>query len=178
MRIISGVHGGIRLNPPKNLPVRPTTDLSKEALFNILQNRFDFSELAVLDLFAGTGNISYEFVSRGCTSITAVDMHGGCCKYIAEIALKLKMEGLTISKADVFSYLKHYTATYDIIFADPPYNMPRITEIPELVFGNNLLNAGGWLIIEHPSMLNLSNHVRFVEARRYGQSSFSIFANE
>lgn len=176
MRIISGKHGGIRLAPPKNLPVRPTTDLSKEALFNILQNRFELSELSVLDLFAGTGNISFEFASRGCTDITAIDAHFGCCKFIADTATKLNMEGLNVQKADVFKYLGFITQPFDLIFADPPYDLSRIPELPDLVFNKQLINAGGWLIIEHASFTRLGNHPNFVEVRRYGQSSFSIFA--
>lgn len=176
MRIISGKHGGIRLSPPKNLPVRPTTDLSKEALFNILQNKFVISELTVLDLFAGTGNISFEFASRGCENITAVDVNFGCCKFITETATKLKIEGLSIQKADVFKYLGFITQPFDLIFADPPYELNRIPEIPDLVFKKNLLKEDGWLIVEHASFLKLNNHPNFIEVRRYGQTSFSIFA--
>lgn len=175
MRIISGTHGGIRLMAPNNLPVRPTTDLAKEALFNILQNRFDFSEISCLDLFSGTGNIAYELISRGCEDVTAVDQHSGCCKFIEATAIKLKMEGLNVIRANVFKFLTSDPGSYDLIFADPPYDLASIPDISTLVFSNNLLKPGGCLVVEHASQLKLNEQPHFKEVRKYGQSTFSIF---
>lgn len=160
---------------PSRLPVRPTTDLAKESLFNILSNSFDMEEISVLDLFSGTGNIAYEFTSRGCPQVLSVDVNGACCKFIQETIHKLKMDGMNVIKADVFKYLKQGFGTYDIIFADPPYDHPRIAELPALVAESNLLKEGGWFIMEHPSFQHYDNLPNFKEQRKYGQSSFSFF---
>ncbi|RCH56126.1 16S rRNA (guanine(966)-N(2))-methyltransferase RsmD [Mucilaginibacter hurinus] len=175
MRIIGGTLRGLRLNPPTNLPVRPTTDLAKEALFNILQNRVQLEGINVLDLFSGTGNISFEFASRGALLVTAVDRNQGGINYVNDTARKHKLENIKTFKADVFKYLEMETPTYDIIFADPPYDLNRIPEIPKLVFEKSLLSPGGLLIVEHQSMQNLSNHPAYTEQRKYGHSSFSFF---
>jgi 16S rRNA (guanine966-N2)-methyltransferase len=176
MRIVSGRYKGIRINPPNNLPVRPTTDLSKEALFNILVNHFDLSSVKVLDLFAGTGNISYEFASRGAEDITAVDLNYRCIAFIKETAARLEMQGLKIIKASVFKFLETCREQFDIIFADPPYDMPDISTIPNLVFEKGLLAGEGWLIIEHSSLIRLEHLPYYRESRKYGQSTFSIFS--
>jgi 16S rRNA (guanine966-N2)-methyltransferase len=175
MRIISGKLKGIRINPPRNLPVRPTTDLSKEALFNILQHMVDFDETSVLDLFAGTGNMTYEFASRGCPQVTAVDAHFNCARFIKETAASLKLEGVNVMKSDVFKFLEIENEQYDLIFADPPYDLPRLTEIPGIVFQKGLLKAGGMLIVEHPALRKLDNLPNFDQQRTYGQSAFSFF---
>jgi len=176
MRIIGGTLRGIRLNPPKNLPVRPTTDLAKEALFNILQNQIELENIRVLDLFSGTGNISLEFASRGAAMVTTVDRNLGGINYIKDTARKYGLENIKTFKADVFKYLDVETEQYDVIFADPPYDLNRIPEIPKLVFEKNLLLPGGLLIVEHQSMQNLSNHPSFTEMRKYGHSGFSFFS--
>lgn len=175
MRIIGGTLKGLRLNPPTNLPVRPTTDLAKEALFNILQNWVELEGIKVLDLFSGTGNISFEFASRGAALVTAVDRNQGGISYVKDTARKHKLENIKTFKADVFKYLELETDTYDIIFADPPYDLNRIPDIPKIVFEKNLLTPDGLLIVEHQSMQNLSNHPAFAEQRKYGHSSFSFF---
>jgi 16S rRNA (guanine(966)-N(2))-methyltransferase RsmD len=177
MRIIGGVLRGLRLNPPKNLPVRPTTDLAKEALFNILQNQIEFDHIAVLDLFAGTGNISFEFASRGAKQVVAVDRSIHCLNYIKDTARQHQLTQIKTFKADIFKYLELETDQYDLIFADPPYDMNHIPEIPKIIFEKNLLSPDGVLIVEHQSMQNLSNHPAFVEQRKYGHSSFSFFKN-
>lgn len=176
MRIISGIHKGRRLIAPKKLPVRPTTDMAKESLFNILRNRYQFSSLKVLDLFAGTGNISYEFASRGAEAITAVDAHSGCVKYINETASTLEMPIETL-KSDVYDFLGRETAAYDLIFADPPYDFEdtQFIKIVELVFDRNLLKAEGSLILEHSKHTDLQNIRNFKELRKYGGSAFSFF---
>ena len=179
MRIISGSHKGRRILAPKKLPVRPTTDMSKESLFNILRNRYTFSQIRVLDLFSGTGNISYEFASRGTPQITAVDAHAGCSKFIQETATTLEMP-IEVIKSDVYGYLQRETAQYDIIFADPPYDFEesQFLKIIELVFENNLLTEEGSLIIEHSKHTDLQNNRNFNEIRKYGGSAFSFFKNE
>ena len=176
MRIISGKYKGKRLVAPKKLPVRPTTDFAKEALFNILHNKIDFDEVSLLDLFSGTGNISFEFASRGTDEITSVDAHYGCVKYINQISEELDFSIKTV-KTDVFKYLKTTPFTFDVIFADPPYQIKQ-EEFELLVtttFKRNLLNPEGFLIIEHSKHTDLSDTAHFVEARRYGGSVFSFF---
>jgi 16S rRNA (guanine966-N2)-methyltransferase len=177
MRIIGGVLKGLRLNPPKNLPVRPTTDLAKEALFNILQNQIEFDNIKVLDLFCGTGNITYEFASRGAQQVISVDRSIHCINYIKDTSRQHGLTQIKTFKADIFKYLQLETEQYDLIFADPPYDMNHIPEIPKIVFDKGLLSPDGLLIVEHQSMQNLSNHPAFVEQRKYGHSSFSFFKN-
>ncbi len=177
MRIIGGKLKGIRLNPPKNLPVRPTTDMAKEALFNILQNQMDFEGLQVLDLFSGTGNISLEFASRGAIAITSVDKAFGCYNHLKNQSQELQLANIKPIKSDVFKFLNQDDDQYDLIFADPPYDLNRIPDIASIVFEKDLLKEKGMLIIEHQSMQNLSNHPNFKEKRKYGYSSFSFFIN-
>jgi len=177
MRIIGGTLKGLRLSPPKDLPVRPTTDLAKEALFNILQNQIEFEGLKVLDLFCGTGNISLEFASREAEKVISVDRSIHCVNYVKDAARQHRLEQIKTYKADVFKFLEMETEKFDLVFADPPYDLNRIPEIPKVVFEKELLSPGGLLIVEHQSMQNLSNHPAFVEQRKYGHSSFSFFKN-
>ena len=177
MRIIGGKLKGLRLNPPSKLPVRPTTDSAKEALFNILYNQFDFDTIRVLDLFSGTGNISLEFASRGVLSVTSVDRDFGCYQYLKNTALQHSLETIQPNKADVFKFLELETEKYDLIFADPPYDLPQMNIIAPTIFKLNILQPGGYLIIEHPSMKKLDNDPHFLEQRKYGSSSFSFFGN-
>jgi 16S rRNA (guanine966-N2)-methyltransferase len=175
MRIIGGKLKGLKFYPPKNLPVRPTTDIAKEALFNILQHQIDFDFIKVLDLFSGTGNISLEFASRNAVSVTSVDKDFGCYNYLKKLAEEQKTNNLKAIKADVFKFLNDETEKFDLIFADPPYDLNRIPEIATLVFEKELLNEDGILIIEHQSMQDLSNHPNFTDKRVYGYSGFSFF---
>lgn len=175
MRIIGGRLKGLRLNPPNNLPVRPTTDLAKEALFNILNNLLDFEGLKVLDLFSGTGNIAMEFASRNAEKVVAVDRAVQCVYYLKDTAAKHQLSEITTFKADVFKFLQVETEQYDLIFADPPYDLDKIPKIPNAVFSCNLLVPGGLLIIEHPSYQNLSSRPNFSEKRIYGNTAFSFF---
>ncbi|NER17642.1 16S rRNA (guanine(966)-N(2))-methyltransferase RsmD [Spongiivirga citrea] len=179
MRIISGKYKGKRLTAPSKLPVRPTTDMAKEALFNILNNRFYFSELRVLDLFAGTGNISFEFGSRGAEQITAVDSYYGCVKYIDKTASELELPIQAI-KSDVFSYLEKVPTKSNLIFADPPYDFSKeqFERIVTLVFENDLLEEDGVLIVEHSKHTDLSQNAFLQEARKYGGSVFSFFEKQ
>ncbi len=176
MRIISGRYKSKRILAPKKLPVRPTTDMAKEALFNILNNRYYFADISVIDLFAGTGNISYEFASRGTEDITAVDIDTGCIRFIAGISEEMKL-GITTFKSDVFDYLEKSAAQADIIFADPFYDMDEadFEKMVRLVFERNLLLENGTLIIEHTSRIDLSQLDHFSEKRKYGGSAFSFF---
>ena len=178
MRIISGIYKSRKIVAPKNLPVRPTTDMAKESLFNILNNLFYFNELIVLDLFAGTGNISYEFASRGVGQITCVDQDFGCIKFINQTAQTFKMPIQTI-KSDAFKYLEKATQQANIIFADPPYDLPdtEFEKIPELVFQNKLLYHEGLLIVEHSKHTNLSQLKHFSYSKSYGGNMFSFFEN-
>ncbi len=176
MRIISGKYKGKRLQAPKKLPVRPTTDMAKEGLFNILNNQYNFSQVTVLDLFSGTGNISYEFASRGAKNCTAVDAHYSCVGYIKSIAKDLDLPIDTI-KSDVYSYLEKVKHKSDIIFADPPYDFDesQFLKIADLVFKNELLNSGGVLIIEHSKHTSIDKASNFSYYRKYGGSVFSFF---
>ena len=175
MRIIGGRLKGIRFNAPESLPVRPTTDMAKEALFNILYNTYDFDNCDVLDLFCGTGNISFEFASRGARHVTAVDKHSGCIYWVKSVIEKHTLDEIDVEKADVFKFLSSHKKSYQIIFADPPYDLPTIPRIPELVMEHNLLTDNGVLIVEHPSLLKLNSQSGYTETRRYGNSSFSFF---
>ena len=175
MRIISGEYKGRRLHPPKTLPVRPTTDMAKEALFNLLSNHFDFDDIKVMDLFTGTGSISFEFASRGCNDVTSVDKNYRCLKFIKETSVLLNTDAIKPLQRNVFHFLESLVDCFDIIFADPPYDLPGIENLPDLIFDNNLIKDGGWLILEHPSQYDFSEHTCFVQLRRYGMVHFSIF---
>ena len=179
MRIISGKYKGRRISPPKGLPVRPTTDMSKEALFNVLNNHFNFDGLKVLDLFAGTGNISYEFASRGSKPITAVDGDFGCVKFIKQTATEYDFN-IAATKSDVFKFLERNNASYDIIFADPPYNLDQATfeKIVLLIFERNSLNEDGMMVIEHSKYTKLDHLIHFSFKKSYGGSIFSFFEIE
>ncbi|ALJ03956.1 16S rRNA (guanine(966)-N(2))-methyltransferase RsmD [Pseudalgibacter alginicilyticus] len=178
MRIISGIYKSRKIVAPKNLPVRPTTDMAKESLFNILNNQFYFDEISVLDLFAGTGNISYEFASRGTEQITSIDQDFGCVKFINQTAEAFKMPIQTV-KSNVFKYLEKTNQPANIIFADPPYNfsIEEFAKIPELVFKNNLLLEAGLLIVEHSKHTDLSNLHNYSYSKSYGGNMFSFFEN-
>lgn len=176
MRIISGKFKGRRLKAPKNLPVRPTTDMAKESLFNIINNLYYFDGISVLDLFSGTGNISYEFASRGTTSITAVDANYNCIKYINNTSKELDLP-INTFKSDVYKFLEKTTLKADVIFADPPYNfeVDEFLKIANLVFERGLLQEDGVLIIEHSKHTDLSNHTNHSYQKRYGGNVFSFF---
>ena len=176
MRIISGKYKGRRISPPKNLPVRPTTDMSKEALFNVLNNYFDFEGLKVLDLFSGTGNISYEFASRGSNNITSVDADFGCVKFIKQTASEYDFDIAAI-KSDVFGFIDKCKSSYDIIFADPPYALDQKTfnKIVISIFEKELLNEDGMMVIEHSKYTKLDELINFSFKKIYGGSIFSFF---
>lgn len=176
MRIISGKYKSRRLKAPKNLPVRPTTDMAKESLFNIINNNYYFDGISVIDLFAGTGNISYEFASRGTKNIYAIDAHFGCIKYIYNTAKELDLP-INTYKSDVYKFLEKTSLQADIIFADPPYDFEeeQFLKIVDLVFTKKLLNEEGVLIVEHSKHTDLSAHEFHSYDKRYGGNVFSFF---
>ncbi len=175
MRIIGGKNQRRQIIAPGKLPVRPTTDMAKEALFNILNNHFDFEEIDVLDLFAGTGNISYEFASRGAKDIISVDINNHCIQFIRQTVEKLDFSNVKSVRDDVFHFLGICRQSFDIVFADPPYKMSRIKEIPGRVFDTSILKPGGWLVIEHSEDVKFNEHPLFFECRKYGKVRFSFF---
>jgi 16S rRNA (guanine966-N2)-methyltransferase len=174
VRIIGGLHSGKTIQVSKGMDVRPTTDFAKEGLFNILNNKIDFENLEVLDLFSGTGNIAFEFASRG-AKVTCVDKNFECTKFISDTAKKLNLN-INILKGDVFKFLKIHVQKYDLIFADPPFLLENIPEIHELVLQSNLVKENGWLIIEHGPTTKLTGLSSFFEQRKYGNVNFSFFA--
>lgn len=168
---------GVRLTAPKDLPVRPTTDMAKESLFNIISPRFDWEETSCLDLFSGTGNIALELSSRGASEVLAVDRNMKCCKFIDSVKEKYRLSQLEVLHSDVFKYLESSKGVFDLIFADPPYDMPNLYRIPELVFRQNMLSAEGMLVLEHASHVQLDQVPYYKESRIYGSSAFSFFQN-
>ncbi len=177
MRIIGGKLRGRRFDPPADKwPTRPTTDISKEALFNILNNRLDFEDTRFLDLFGGTGNHSYEFISRGCTDVTYVDKFPGCVNFVRKTAQHLKIEDcIKIMHMDVFKFMDYSKAQYDYIFAGPPYDLPTLDTIPGLIFEKNLLAEDGLFVLEHNPYHDFTNDPRLVDVRSYGKTIFSFF---
>lgn len=177
MRIIAGRFKGYRFTPPaKNWPTRPTTDISKEGLYNILQNIIDFEEIRFLDLFGGTGNHCYECISRGCKDATYVDKFGGAVSFVKTMSRKLEIEKeLRIFKMDVFRYIRKCDEQFDYIFAGPPYPLKTIDRIPDLIIENNLLSPEGILVLEHNPNVVLDDHPHLFKQRNYGQTIFSFF---
>jgi 16S rRNA (guanine(966)-N(2))-methyltransferase RsmD len=176
LRIISGKHKKRVIRPPKGMKERPTTDRAKEGLFNILQNRFDLDEVKVLDLFAGTGSISFEFCSRGEARVTAVERDRKLSSFIVRTAMELGMERLNVENKDVLRYLDNCQKSYDLIFADPPYREEMLyNKVLERIKELKLLNEGGLLILEHDERMDLSDREAFQEARSFGGSRFSFF---
>ena len=175
MRIISGYHKGRTIRAPKNLPVRPTTDMAKEGLFNILNNLVDFDDLNVLDLFCGTGNISFEFASRGAESITCVDASSKCAGFVKSTFAELKFESGTVIKADALRFTETAKTKWNLIFADPPYDYGDYSSLVESILTNNLLAEEGILIVEHPAEIDLSAFPAHTQTRKYGRVHFSFF---
>jgi 16S rRNA (guanine(966)-N(2))-methyltransferase RsmD len=178
MRIVSGIYRGRRLTPPVNLPVRPTTDFAKEGLFNVLNNLVDFESLRVLDLFTGTGSIAFEFLSRGAIEVTAIDSNNRCVEFIKKTAETFGATNIKAVKSNSFVFIKHMVSTYDLIFADPPYDLERIESIPDLVFASDLLSQEGMLILEHSDRYKFEKHVNFASHRQYGSVNFSFFTRK
>lgn len=179
MRIIGGEMGGRRLNPPAKMPyTRPTTDLAKEGLFNIIQNTLEIESLKTLDLFGGTGSISFELASRGASDITIVEKDSSMIEFIKKTADQLKLENFKVIKMDVFRFMDQCSEQFDFIFAGPPYALSNIDELPVKVMEKKLLTPGGWFVLEHTPRNNYSTYPRFEKARNYGTTIFSIFVNK
>ncbi|MFT4665869.1 MAG: 16S rRNA (guanine966-N2)-methyltransferase [Polaribacter sp.] len=177
MRIIGGAFKGRKFTPPaKNWPTRPTTDFAKEGLFNILLNRIDLEDIKMLDLFGGTGNHCYECISRGCTDATYVDKHRACVQFVTKTAQTLQIEDrIKIMQADVFKFLQRSNQQYDYIFADPPFDLPKVEMIPDLIFEKGLLKEDGLFVLEHGPNKGFEKHERYESERSYGKIVFSFF---
>lgn len=177
MRIVSGVCRGRIINPPKNFSARPTTDFAKENLFNVLANRYDFEDISVLDFFSGTGSISFEFASRGAKRVVSIEQSHIHQPFIAKCAKELKLDQIVSIKTNVFVYLKSCSEKFDIIFADPPYDLDGIDVLPDTIFSKNILTEDGIFIFEHSKLKDYSTHPNFFEHRVYGSVNFSFFKN-
>ena len=176
MRIVGGDYKGRRIAVPSNFPSRPTTDFAKEGLFNVLENQFDLSDLEVLDLCSGTGNISLEFLSRGVKEVTAVDSHTNCLKFVQKNASSIGIiNKITTVKSDLISFVLNTNHTFDIVFADPPFNYDKYNQIVQTVFERNLLNENGILILEHSKQKSFESEPKFSFFRNYGNVTFSFF---
>ncbi len=178
MRIIAGTLRGRRLNPPQNLPVRPTTDMARESLFNILNNYVDYEECSVMDLFAGTGAVSMEFVSRGAREVTSIDINVQCTDFIKQSVAQFGVKNLHVVRADVFDLLKRANRKFDIVFADPPYALEGLPTLPDIVFDREVLTDDGIFILEHPGEFSFEEHPHFWQHRSYGKVNFTFFANK
>ncbi|MBI3140033.1 MAG: RsmD family RNA methyltransferase [Sphingobacteriales bacterium] len=176
MRIIGGEHGGRKFNPPSNMPyTRPTTDIAKEGLFNVLQHNLDFEELKTLDLFGGTGSISYELASRGVPDLTIVEKDTAMYEFIKKTAAALRLENFKVVKMDVFKFMQQCTERFDFIFAGPPYALATIDDLPRLVFEKQLLRKDGWFVLEHTPRNDYKTYPFFKTERNYGTTVFSTF---
>ena len=175
MRIITGQFKGRHFDIPRTFKARPTTDFAKENIFNVLNGYIDFDGITALDLFAGTGSISLELVSRGCKEVVSVEKDRDHARFIAECMRKIKVESNILIRGDVFRFLKTCHQKFDLIFADPPYALPELGTIPDLIFEYNLLSTDGIFVFEHGKNNDFSNNPHFVEHRSYGSVNFSIF---
>lgn len=175
MRIVSGKFRGRRLTPPTNITARPTTDFAKESLFNVLGNYIDMEGATILDLFSGTGSISFECISRGCMHANSVEMSENHIAFIKKTAATLKIDNLRVFRSDVFRFLDVNNEMYDLIFADPPYQLPDIADIPDRIFAKKRLRDGGVFVLEHGKNNSFDTHPHFAEHRNYGNVHFSFF---
>ena len=179
MRIISGIHGGRKISPPAKMPyTRPTTDIAKEGLFNILENNLDIEDLKTLDLFGGTGCISYELASRGATDLTIIEKDNSMFDFIKRTSALLNFEHFKVLKSDVFKYMENCQETFDLIFAGPPYALTNIDDLPRFVFEKKLLNPGGWFVLEHTPRNDYKKTPHYRTERNYGTTIFSIFIQD
>jgi 16S rRNA (guanine966-N2)-methyltransferase len=176
MRIIGGEHGGRKFNPPNKMPyTRPTTDIAKEGLFNVIQHSLDIEQLKTLDLFGGTGNISYELASRGAKDLTIVEKDVAMYEFIKKTSTQLHLENLRIIKMDVFRFIEQCTEKFDFIFAGPPYALTNIDDLPKRIFDKQLMNTNGWFVLEHTPRNDYTNFPFYKTGKNYGTTVFSIF---
>ena len=173
MRIVTGLYKGRHFDVPRTFKARPTTDFAKENIFNVMMGSIDFEGTAALDLFAGTGSISLELLSRGCSEVVSVEMDRDHARFIGQCIDKIGAQGHTLIKGDAFRFLKSCKKQFDFIFADPPYALTNIDTIPDLALP--LLKEGGILVLEHGKHNDFSQHPRFIEHRCYGSVNFSLF---
>ncbi len=179
MRIIGGEHGGRKFNPPNKMPyTRPTTDIAKEGLFNVLQNNLDFEEIKSLDLFGGTGSISYELASRGVSNLTIVEKDLKMYEFIKKTAETLRIENINIIKMDVFKFIDNFAEQYDFIFAGPPYALTNIDDLPKKIFEKKLLKKNGWFVLEHTPRNNYKLFPFYKTERNYGTTVFTTFIED
>jgi 16S rRNA (guanine966-N2)-methyltransferase len=178
MRIISGTHKGRVVRPGKFFKDRPTTDIAKESLFNILNNQYSIEESNVLDLFTGSGSISYEFASRGASSVLSVDANYKYVEFIKSTARDFSFDNIIAVRSDVFRFVKGVKQQFDFIFADPPFGLNVLDQIPDLIFEHKILTDDGLFILEHPQEFNFSKHPNFKELRKYGRVNFSFFTDK
>lgn len=175
MRIITGIYKGRRFDIPHTFKARPTTDFAKENIFNVLNSYIDFEGTTALDLFAGTGSISLELLSRGCQQVVSIEKDRDHHAFIRQCVQKLGAENSVVIRGDVFRYIKSCSQQFDFIFADPPYQLTELAQIPDLIFEKDLLKEEGIFVLEHGAQNDFSNHPHFVEHRKYGSVNFSIF---
>jgi 16S rRNA (guanine(966)-N(2))-methyltransferase RsmD len=178
MRIIGGEHGGRKINPPSKMPyTRPTTDIAKEGLFNVIQHQLDIERLKTLDLFGGTGSISYELASRGANDLTIVEKDAAMYEFIKKTIQSLGIQNLKTVRMDVFRFIDQCNETFDFIFAGPPYALTNIDDLPSLIFEKKLLNADGWFVLEHTPRNDYKKFPFYKTEKNYGTTIFSIFVN-
>ncbi len=175
MRIISGKYKGRQIHPPTNFRARPTTDFARESLFNIINNYFDFEGLHVLDLFSGTGSIGFEFASRGAAEVEMVEKNFIHTEFIKKTILSMGMEHVRVIKSDVFRYLDKAGSSFDIVFADPPYDLVEFEQVPVRILEKKILTGDGWFILEHSKHFDFTHLPGFFDHRAYGSVNFSIF---
>lgn len=179
MRVIAGIYKGRRFDVPHTFKLRPTTDFAKESLFNVLNNYIDFEdEVAALDLFAGTGSISIELISRGCYKVISVEKDQQHLSFINKVMKEVKTDKCFALRADVFRFIERCREKYDFVFADPPYALERLSEIPDLIFKHSLLKDNGLFVLEHGKDLSFASHPDFLEHRYYGSVNFSFFGRK
>ncbi len=179
MRIIAGTFGGRKINPPSNMPhTRPTTDIAKEGLFNILQNHIDFENLKTLDLFGGTGSISYELASRGAKELTIIERDYSMHEFIKKTSKELQLINFTCLRTDVFLFVEQCTEQFDFIFAGPPYALDNIDDLPKRIAEKKILTPDGWFVLEHTPRNNYEGYALFTSQRNYGTTVFSFFVNK
>ena len=179
MRIISGTLGGRRFNPPASMPyTRPTTDIAKEGLFNVLQHQLDIEGMKTLDLFGGTGSISYELASRGAADLTIIEKDSSMHDFIRKTIQQLNIANVKLLKLDVFRFLQDCKEQFDFIFAGPPYALKNIDDLPKLVVEGNLLKPNGWFVLEHTPRNNYEGWPKFAAMRNYGTTVFSFFVEK
>jgi 16S rRNA (guanine(966)-N(2))-methyltransferase RsmD len=178
MRIVSGKLKGIRFQPPKSFDSRPTTDFAKEGIFNVLENNYDFSSMRILDLFAGTGSVSFEFASRGAEKVISVDKNFRCIKFIDDFGRKHHLDNLSGLKSDVFKFIQQHSGEYDLVFADPPFKFQSYEELIAGVLSNGLLAENGIFVLEHEKRVKFEEMPGFDYARKYGNVVFSIFTQQ